>query len=144
MGSKELLTNIRELSSDELRKYATKVASGSQISPTHCGDLPVILRTITGDTLSIIFDNVLYAANFDNLLSIGQLRNASKRAKQPTFDWREEEGFLRFRFPGMSDWVNVAHTLMTNCYYLQPILCGPQCLSTRMAAAVLPRSHAIT
>ena len=145
VGDMKLLINIRELSRDELQQNATKVASGSQICPSHRGDLPVILRTTTDDTLYIIFENVLYAANFDNLLSIGQLRNASRKAQQPTFDWREKEGILRFRFPGMSDWVDVAHTLITNCYYLRPLSCGPKCLSiSRVAAAVLPRSHAVT
>jgi hypothetical protein len=104
----------------------------------------VILRTTTGATLPVLVNNVLCATNFDNLLSIGQLRNDSKRARQPTFDWRDTEGILRFRFPGMSNWVDVAHTVMQNCYYLQTVQCGPQCFTPKPAAAVLPRPIYIT
>lgn len=102
-GDVGLLVNVQTLTSADFAKYETRVASGSQVSPTHRGDLPVVMRTTAGDNVCILFSDVLYANNFDNLLSIGQLQAESAAAPQPTFDWKQEEGFLRFRFRGMTD-----------------------------------------
>jgi hypothetical protein len=143
-GDVGLLVHVQELTSGDIAKYETKVASGSQICPTHRGDLPAILRTVAGDTVNILFSDVLYAKNFDNLLSIGQLRSESAASPQPTFDWKENEGFLRFRFGGMKDWADVPHIIAHNCHYVQPLQCGPSCFKSKTAAAALPRPHTVT
>jgi hypothetical protein len=142
-GDASLLINVQQITSTEVSTYETKVASGSKICPTHRGDLPVILRTVTGDKLPIIFSDVLYSPNFDNLLSIGQLESESKAASQPTFNWNKDAGFLRFRFPGMSNWVDVPHLIAHNCHYLIPLSCGPCCYSKNKVAASLPRSATV-
>jgi len=71
---------------------------GSQVSPTHCGDMPVVMRTVTGNTVCILFSDVLYAEKFDNLLSIGQLRAEPAAALKPTLNWKGNEGKPSFSF----------------------------------------------
>jgi hypothetical protein len=143
-GDLDLLVNVREISPSDLAKYETRVASGSQVCPTHRGDLPVILKTTTGDKVRIIFSDVFYANRFDNLLSIGQLCAESKAASQPTFDWRKNDGFLSFRFNGMQQWAHVPHTIAHNCHYIVPLQCGPNCIFPRNANAALPRHRTVS
>ena len=142
-GDVNLLVNVQELTPADISKFETRVASGTQVCPTHRGDLPAVLKTTTGDMVCILFSDVLYAQKFDNLLSIGQLRAESAAAHRPTFDWKENNGFLRFRFLGMKDWVNVPQTVAHNCHYIVPFQCGPSCYSNK-AAAALPRSCTVT
>jgi hypothetical protein len=93
-GDASLLIHVQELTPADIAKYETRVASGSQVYPTHRGDLPAIFRTITGGTVCILFSDVLYAPNFDHLLNIGQLRTESAAAPQPTFNWKVFSAFV--------------------------------------------------
>jgi hypothetical protein len=54
------------------------------------------------------------------------------------------KGNLRFRFRGMNDWADVPHVAAHNCYYLDPLQCGPRCFTEKKAAAAFPRSRTVT